>query len=175
MNSSSYIWDKVFKSGPSKICGRQTFKNFTWSTLEYLNSYNTILLKPKNILPIALDKFKPPFMRPSPVILPPALSIRVFSGSSSGLWSTDISIGNPFRHKTQRESPAFATYNLFLYMRATIAVVPLSFPTSRKKIQQFEISYSRYYFLILNTFQQKFSLTKRKIKNFLKLWLQSPS
>ena len=75
-------------------------------------------------------------MRPSPVILPPALSIRVFSGSSSGLWSTDISIGNPFRHKTQRESPAFATYNLFLYMRATIAVVPLSLPTSRKETEQ---------------------------------------
>ena len=31
----SYKWDKVFKSGPSKICGRQLLKNFTWSTLEY--------------------------------------------------------------------------------------------------------------------------------------------
>ena len=28
-------WDKVFKNGPSKICGRQPSKNFTWSILEY--------------------------------------------------------------------------------------------------------------------------------------------
>ena len=56
------IWDKAFKSGPSKICGRQRLQNlkgyallkqtmslqifqrlsstnFTWSTLEYLDSY----------------------------------------------------------------------------------------------------------------------------------------
>ena len=29
------IWDKLFKNGPSKICGRQPLKNFTWSILEY--------------------------------------------------------------------------------------------------------------------------------------------
>ena len=29
------LWDKVFKNGPSKICGRQPLKNFTWSILEY--------------------------------------------------------------------------------------------------------------------------------------------
>ena len=39
------IWDKVYKNGPSKICGRQPLKNlkeyglssknFTWSILEY--------------------------------------------------------------------------------------------------------------------------------------------
>ena len=28
-------WGKVFKNGPSKICGRQSLKNFTWSILEY--------------------------------------------------------------------------------------------------------------------------------------------
>ena len=28
-------WDKVFKSGLSKICGRQPLKNFSLSTLEY--------------------------------------------------------------------------------------------------------------------------------------------
>ena len=28
-------WDKVFKNGPSEICGRQLLKNFTWSILEY--------------------------------------------------------------------------------------------------------------------------------------------
>ena len=30
----SLIWDKVFKSGPSKVCGRQPFKNLKgiWST-----------------------------------------------------------------------------------------------------------------------------------------------
>ena len=30
---------KVFKNGPSKICGRQPFKNVTWSILEYLDPY----------------------------------------------------------------------------------------------------------------------------------------
>ena len=29
-----YTWDKVFKNGPSKICGRQSFTNFTWSIFE---------------------------------------------------------------------------------------------------------------------------------------------
>ena len=28
------IWDKVFKNGQSKLCGRQPVKNFTWSFLE---------------------------------------------------------------------------------------------------------------------------------------------
>ena len=27
--------DKVFKKGPSKICGRQPLKNFAWSIVEY--------------------------------------------------------------------------------------------------------------------------------------------
>ena len=30
-------WVKVFKNGPSKICGRQPLNNFTWSFLEYLD------------------------------------------------------------------------------------------------------------------------------------------
>ena len=30
---------KVFKNGPSKICGRQPLKNFTWSILEYFAPY----------------------------------------------------------------------------------------------------------------------------------------
>ena len=38
-----FIWDKVFKNGPSKICGRQSVKNFTWSILEYLISYIFLL------------------------------------------------------------------------------------------------------------------------------------
>ena len=33
--SENNIWDKVFKKGPSKNCGRQPLKNFTWSILEY--------------------------------------------------------------------------------------------------------------------------------------------
>ena len=33
------IWVKVFKNGPSKICGRQLLKNFTWSILEYIDSH----------------------------------------------------------------------------------------------------------------------------------------
>ena len=31
----SDIWDKVFKNGLSKICGRQPLRNFTWPILEY--------------------------------------------------------------------------------------------------------------------------------------------
>ena len=29
------IWDKILKNGPSKICGRQPLKNFTWSILQF--------------------------------------------------------------------------------------------------------------------------------------------
>ena len=28
-----FIWDKVFKSGPSKIFGRQPVKNLKWQTI----------------------------------------------------------------------------------------------------------------------------------------------
>ena len=31
-------WDKVFNNEPSKICGRQSLKNFTWSILKYFAS-----------------------------------------------------------------------------------------------------------------------------------------
>ena len=33
------IWDKVLKNRPSKICGRQPLKHFTWSILEYSVSH----------------------------------------------------------------------------------------------------------------------------------------
>ena len=33
------IWGKVFKNGPSKICGKQPSKNFTWSILECLDPF----------------------------------------------------------------------------------------------------------------------------------------
>ena len=36
------MWDKVFRSGPSKIYGIQTLKNFTWFTPEYFVPYDTI-------------------------------------------------------------------------------------------------------------------------------------
>ena len=62
----SYIWDKAFKNGPSKICERQPLKdlkgygllkqtisfqiferlfftNFTWSILEYFVSFRDVL------------------------------------------------------------------------------------------------------------------------------------
>ena len=35
--SGIIIWVKVFKNRPSKTCGRQSLKNFTWSILEYLS------------------------------------------------------------------------------------------------------------------------------------------
>ena len=33
--NDSDIWDKVFKNGLSKVCGRQPLRNFTWPILEY--------------------------------------------------------------------------------------------------------------------------------------------
>ena len=33
------ICDKAFKNGPSKICGRQPLKTFTWSIIEYFAPY----------------------------------------------------------------------------------------------------------------------------------------
>ena len=35
-------WVKVFKNGPSTICGRQPLKNFTWSILEYLDPKSSL-------------------------------------------------------------------------------------------------------------------------------------
>ena len=35
------IWVKVFKNGPSKICGTQPLKNFTWSILEFFVQFIT--------------------------------------------------------------------------------------------------------------------------------------
>ena len=49
-NSQSFILDKVFKNGPSEICGRQT--NFIWSILEYFVPYirnsNSNIIIPNN-------------------------------------------------------------------------------------------------------------------------------
>ena len=39
---------KVFKDGPSKICGRQPLKNLTWSILEYFDPYKDIFAKDIN-------------------------------------------------------------------------------------------------------------------------------
>ena len=63
---ASNIWDKVFKSGPSKICGRQSLKNlkeygllkssinFTWPTLEYFVPYiNQLLDGSQNALSVS--------------------------------------------------------------------------------------------------------------------------
>ena len=38
-----YTWDKELKNGPSKICGRQPLKNFTWFVLDYFVPYLHIL------------------------------------------------------------------------------------------------------------------------------------
>ena len=37
--SWKYIWGKIFKNGPGKICGRQPLKNFPWPVIEYLDSF----------------------------------------------------------------------------------------------------------------------------------------
>lgn len=55
--------------------------------------------------PIALDKFRLPLILPSSTS-PPALTIRSFSGLSSGLWSRLSSLASPFKlQTTARESP----------------------------------------------------------------------
>ena len=41
----SDTWDKAFKNGPSKICGREPLKGFTWSILEYLDPYDLSVLR----------------------------------------------------------------------------------------------------------------------------------
>ena len=33
------VWVELFKNRPSKICGRQPLKIFTWSILEYLDPF----------------------------------------------------------------------------------------------------------------------------------------
>ena len=33
------LWNAAFKNGPSKICGRQPLKNFTWFIYEYFVPY----------------------------------------------------------------------------------------------------------------------------------------
>ena len=35
VNKRPIMLDRVFKNGPSKLCGRQPLKNFTWPILEY--------------------------------------------------------------------------------------------------------------------------------------------
>lgn len=79
-------------------------------------------------IPMARERFRPPFTRPSAVTFPPAFSMRVRSRSSSGLWSNERSTALPFRQRTQRESPALATTRWFLHKRTTHAVQPLSEP-----------------------------------------------
>ena len=36
---ANVIWDKIFKNGPSKFCGRQPLKNFSWSILQSFVPY----------------------------------------------------------------------------------------------------------------------------------------
>ena len=51
VNTNMCIWGKVFKNGPSNICGRQRLKNFIWSNLEYLSPYQTPKTTLLNTLP----------------------------------------------------------------------------------------------------------------------------
>ena len=45
-NSSSYVWVKVFKNGPSKICGKQSkkFEIILLSILSYSQHISTAVL-----------------------------------------------------------------------------------------------------------------------------------
>ena len=54
-SSCSNNWDKVFKNEPSKICGRQSLKIFTWSILEYFISFNPFCPDPRRRAKINLN------------------------------------------------------------------------------------------------------------------------
>ena len=46
MQTGKYIWDEVFKNGPSKICGRQPLKHLSWSgVLRQTISLETVFQK----------------------------------------------------------------------------------------------------------------------------------
>ena len=111
----------------------ELFTNYCWFSIKIASATNMKFLafycQIKLNVPIALDRFNPPFTRPSPVIFPPAFVILAVSPSSSGLWSTDISTAFLPLHSTHLESPTFATTNWSPRFKATIAVEPLSLPT----------------------------------------------
>ena len=73
--------------------------------------------------PIALDKFKPPFTRPSDTVLP-AFVILSSSIGSKGLWSRLNSYERPLTHATALLSPALAQYMVSGVIRTTLAVQP---------------------------------------------------
>ena len=50
VKSAGQIWVNVFKNGPSKICGRQPLKNFTWTILEYLALIHLLLQQIANFI-----------------------------------------------------------------------------------------------------------------------------
>ena len=43
MNSLNIIWNKIFKNGPSEICGRQPLKNLKWYGLPMVPFTNTVI------------------------------------------------------------------------------------------------------------------------------------
>ena len=60
---------------------------------------------------------------------PPSASIRRFSGSRSGLWSSVSTTAFPPLHSTPRESPTCATVSVSSCTTATMAVVPSRSPS----------------------------------------------
>ena len=55
------IWDKVFKNGPTRICGTQPLKNFTWSILECFVPYFLAHSASKDSCYFKMSLFKIPF------------------------------------------------------------------------------------------------------------------
>lgn len=94
-NSSSSVSFTLFSSG-SAIRGPLPFASFNPSMCQS---------------PIALVTFRCPFRYPPSSMNPPEAFIRFNSLQQSGLWSLDISIAAPFRLRTARQSPVFATTN----------------------------------------------------------------
>mmetsp|Transcript_1081 Transcript_1081/g.4830 ORF Transcript_1081/g.4830 Transcript_1081/m.4830 type:complete len:240 (+) Transcript_1081:437-1156(+) len=73
--------------------------------------------------PMARESAKEPLTRPS-CTNPPAFMILARSSSSIGLWSRESATAVPRRHRTARESPAFATIKSSPRTTATTQVDP---------------------------------------------------
>ena len=114
----------------SRCCMDAQLGYFTSTVIRHHTKSNIVFMTKieRLILPMALERLRPPLTLPSGVTFPPAFSILVISISSSGLWSIERSTAIPAFDKTHRESPALATMMRLPCINATTAVHPLSLP-----------------------------------------------
>lgn len=97
---------RIMKESPGLIFSLQTFTS--GKALTACSQAVSRLLFFRVWSPKALAKLRPWLMRPL-ITWQPALSMRLLSMSSVGLWSFDIEIIFPLIQSTHRESPILAT------------------------------------------------------------------